>query len=102
MGGMGTYRSSYGGGLDKSMEGLKLGFQSKFGAQLGLPQNKGGMGNLSTLSGANPQTSTQSEAGAAVQPAAAGHFAGASVTGSQALSSTPSSLHKGGNPMNDD
>merc|ERR1711862_923130 len=34
--GHGTNRSSY--GTDKSMDNLKFGFQSKFGAQLGLGQ----------------------------------------------------------------
>ena len=45
--GHGTNRSSY--GTDKSMDNLKLGFQSKFGANLGLGQNKGATG-LSHLS----------------------------------------------------
>merc|ERR1712146_38357 len=47
--GHGTNRSTY--GADKSMDGLKLGFQSKFGANLGLGGNKaGGLGGMSQLS----------------------------------------------------
>jgi len=73
--GQGTNRSSY-GGTDKSADNLKFGFQSKFsdkfGGQLGLPQNKGNFGNLSSVSGGDhhhgPSSST---AGAVAQPSPA-------------------------------
>lgn len=58
--GHGTNRSQY--GTDKSMDGLKLGFQSKFGANLGLGQNKPVGAGISHLS---VPTSTNSSIGAA-------------------------------------
>lgn len=61
--GRGTDRSNY--GTDKSMDNIKFGFQSKFGAQLGLGgQTKGGMSQLSV------PNSTTSSAGAAASAVA--------------------------------
>lgn len=61
--GHGTNRSSY--GTDKSMDNLKLGFQSKFGANLGLGQNKPGVSGMGGLSHLSVPQSTNSSVGAA-------------------------------------
>jgi len=97
--GQGTNRSSY-GGTDKSMENIKFGFQSKFGGQLGLPQNKGNFGNLSSVSG---QGSTQNTAGAVAQPSPALASNRNQLDNSLRQSNlldTPSS--KGGNTLDDE
>lgn len=66
--GHGTQRSQY--GTDKSMDNLKLGFQSKFGANLGMGQNKGGpMSHLSVPTSTN--SSIGAAAGAVAQPSPA-------------------------------